>query len=163
MDTVEIRPDPESFRRVAAALDAEANGAEYRRDLSAELHAALSPGVQAVRSAVLGMKSAGLEHEGAGLRQGVAAGVKSEVRLGGEAPGARIRVRARAVPRFPHAARRLNARKWRHPVFSPDTWVDQVGRPGWFDDTLRRLRPRLVAAVGRALDKRAQRIARRSN
>lgn len=163
MDSVEIRPDPESFRRVAAALSQEANGKEYRRELARELHTALAPGVTAVRSAVLGMKSAGLDHEGVGLREGVAAGVKSEVRLGGEAPGARIRARKSAVARFPGAAKRLNARKWRHPVFgSPDYWVDQTGKPGWFDDTLRRLRPRLVAAVGKALDKRAQRIARRS-
>lgn len=163
MDTVEIRPDPESFRRVAAALSKEADGKEYRAELRADLREALEPGVGAVRSAVLGMDSAGLPHEGAGLRQAVAAGVKTSIRLSGKSPGARIKVGKRAVPRFPNAARRLNARKWRHPLFgSPDYWVDQTGAPGWFDDTLRRLRPALAAAVSKALDKRAQRITRRS-
>lgn len=162
MDAVEIRPDSASFRRVAAALDDEADGKEFRRDLATALHAALSPGVDAVRSAVLGMDSGGIREGGEPLRQAVAAGVVSEVRL--DQGTARIRARKRGMPRnFPNAPKRLNqARGWRHPVFSPDVWVSQRGRPGWFDDTLRRLRPQLRAAAGEALQARATRITRRS-
>lgn len=163
MDAVEIRPDPASFRRVAAALDDEADGREWRRELAAELHTALAPGVDAARAAVLAMPG-GLPHAGEPLRQAVAAAVTSEIRLSGASAGARIRARKRGMPRgFTNAPKRLNARRgWRHPVFSPDVWVTQRGEPGWFDDTLRPLRPAMRAAAERALQSRAQRIARRS-
>ncbi|MCX4468968.1 hypothetical protein OOK41_01340 [Micromonospora sp. NBC_01655] len=162
MDVVEVRPDPATFRRVAAALDAEADGRQWRRELATELHAALAPGVDAARAAILAMPG-GLPHAGEPLRQAIAAAVVSEIRLTGAA-GARIRVRKRGMPRnFPNAPRRTNARRgWRHPVFSPDVWVTQRGEPGWFDDTLLRRRPAMRAAAEKALQARARRIARRN-
>ncbi|SCL43262.1 hypothetical protein GA0074692_6794 [Micromonospora pallida] len=106
-----------------------------------------------------------MEHAGEPLRQAVAAGVESMVRLDGRRAGARIRARKTPDVRgFASAPKRLNARRgWRHPVGGNyDVWVTQVGRPGWFDDTLRPLRPRLRAAAARVLDDRARRISRRS-
>ncbi len=157
-----MQPDPASGRRVAAALDAEADGHEWRRELATELHAALAPGVDAARAAVLSMPG-GLPHAGEPLRQAVAAAVTADIRLSGSSAGARIRARKSGMPRgFTNAPKRLNGRGWRHPVFSPDVWVAQRGAPGWFDNTLRPLRPAMRAAAERALQARAQRIARRS-
>ena len=164
MDHVVIEPDHASFQRVIRALDEEAGGTEWREELAADLHQALEPGVSAVRSALLGMSTGGLPHAGESLRQAVAAGVESIARLDGPRAGARIRARKPTVRGFRNAPARLNSnRGWRHPVFGDvDTWVDQMGRPGWFDDTLRPLRPALVRAAERALRNRAQRISRKA-
>lgn len=164
MDGVVIEPDARQFTRVARALQDEASGDEWTQELASDLHAALEPGVTAVRSAVMGMATGGLPHAGEGLRQAVAAQVESIVRTSGPRAGARIRAGKPAVRGFRNAPARLNSlRGWRHPVFGDyDTWVHQTGAPDWFDGTLRRLRPALRAAAEKALDKRAQRISRRS-
>lgn len=164
MDSVVIRPDEASFRRVVRALDDEADGREWRRELAEELHEALQPGVIAVRSSIMSMASAGLEHAGEPLRSAVAGNVVTDIRLGASGGGARIRVRRTGLPRgFANAPKRLNGRSgWRHPVFGPDVWVRQIGKPGWFDDTLRALRPKLRQSAQKALQSRADRIARRS-
>lgn len=164
MDAVVVEPDQRSFARVARALEDEADGDLWRAELAAELHAELEPGVAAVRSALMGMATGGLVDGHEPLRQAVAAGVESVVRLDGRRAGARIRARKVDVRGFTNAPKRLNARNgWRHPVFGDvDTWVPQRGAPGWFDETLRPLRPRLRASAARVLDNRARRIARRS-
>ncbi len=162
MDHVVIQPDHHQIARVARALQDEADGRQWRTELAADLHEALEPGVAAARGAVLGMPSTGLSHAGEPLRVAVAQQVVSEVSLG-RTPSARIRVRKRGMPRgFANAGKRLNARRgWRHPVYGSDVWVAQRGEPGWFDDTMRRLHPRLRLAAERVLDKRARRITRR--
>lgn len=163
MDHVVIEPDHRSFARVARALDAEASGDEWRVEMATELHAVLEPGVAAVRGALMGMATGGLDDGHEPLRQAVAANVESIVRFDGRRPGARIRARKINLRGFASAPKRLNARSWRHQVFGDtETWVTQVGQPGWFDDTLRRLHPRLKAAAARVLDNRARRISRRS-
>ncbi|MFY1669492.1 hypothetical protein ACN27G_05990 [Plantactinospora sp. WMMB334] len=165
MDVVVVEPDHGSFARVARALDAEATGAQWRREVAEELHEALRPGVAAVRGQLLGMPSGGgMERDGEPLRQAVAAQVHTDVRMAGSWSGARIRVRRIGMPRnFANAPKRLNSRRgWRHPVFRASVWTHQLGEPGWFDDPLRRLRPRLRAAAERALARRAERIGRRS-
>lgn len=164
MDHVVVEPDHRSFHRVARALEAEATGDEWRTELAAELHAVLELGVTAVRGALMGMSTGGLDDGHEPLRVAVAAGVESIVRLDGERAGARIRARKVTLRGFMNAPKRLNRRHgWRHPVFGDvETWVTQVGAPGWWDEPLRRLRPQMKAAAARVLDNRARRIARRS-
>lgn len=165
MDAVVVEPDQASFTRVVKALDEEADSDRWRVELATELHAALEPGVIAVRGALMGMATGGVDHAGEPLRQAVADSVESVVRLDGRRAGARIRARKTPDVRgFANAPKRLNARRgWRHPVGGNyDVWVTQTGKPGWFDDTLRPLRPRLRAVAARVLDDRARRISRRS-
>lgn len=164
MDGVVVEPDHQQFTRLARALEQEADGDEWRRDLADDLHEALRPGVTAVRGALMGMATGGLQHAGEPLRQAVAQNVESLVRTDGQRAGARIRAKKTGLPRgFANAPKRLNARSWRHPIpGDPDTWVTQIGAPGWFDDTLRRMHPRLRLAAERALEKRARRISRRA-
>lgn len=163
MDGIVIEPDHANFTRVARALEEESDGDEWRRETAEELHEALRPGVAAVRGALLSMQTAGLGHAGEPLRQAVAAGVESIARFDGQRAGARIRAkRTPQIRGFANAPKRLNARRgWRHPVGGRDVWVTQQGRPGWFDDTLTRLHPRLRLAAERALENRARRISRR--
>lgn len=161
MDSAEIQPDARQFDRVARALDDEADGREWRADISAELDAALQPAVDEVRSALFGMADGGMPTVGEPLRQAVAAQIVVEQRAG-RSVGARIRVRKRGMPRrFWNAPKRLNQRAWRHQVFGADVVVTQVGEHGWFDHTLRRQRGRLREAVERATQERARRITRR--
>lgn len=163
MDYVVIEPDHATFQRVAAAVSAEADGREWANDLARELHTILEPAVYEVRSALMGMSTSGLPHAGEPLRQAVAANVEALARFDGRRPGARIRAKeTKTVRNFATAPRRLNSRRgWRHPVFGNDErWTNQIGAPGWFDDTLRRLRPRLRRAAEAALRDRARRIAR---
>lgn len=165
MDFIVIEPDHAKFQKLARALDEEADGKEWARETAIELHAALEPGVSAVRSAVMGMGSGGLPHAGEPLRAAVATGVESIARFDGKRPGARIRAKKTGMPRgFNNAPARLNSRRgWRHPVFgNEESWVTQRGQPGWFDDTLRRMHPALRAAAERVLNNRAKRISRKA-
>lgn len=159
MDTVEVRPDPHSFGRAARALDAEAPGGAWRRDLSGGLTAALAPGVSAVRSALMSRGSGGGSHDGAPLRPAIAAEVhvvplsSGAVIVAGKTP---------QVRGFANAAKRFNQRGFRRRVYGSNSWVVQVGAPGWFDDTLQSLHPRLRAAALAALEGRARRISRKA-
>jgi hypothetical protein len=163
VDSVSIEPDHAGFDRLARVLEVESSGDEWRADLATDLHAALKPGVAAVRSALLGMSSGGLEHAGEPLRATVASSVESDIRIEGDMAGARIRARKTFGLRgFVNAPKRLNAKSWRHPTRGGHAWVTQVGQPGWFDDTLRRLAPVLHQAAQHALQNRADRISRKA-
>ena len=159
MDSVEVRPDTESFARVARALDSEAGGRMWRADLSSSMERALAPGVSAARSALMAGAGGGLGHAGQPLRQAVAAGVH----VAPLASGAQIIAGKNGMPRaFRNAPKRLNQRSFRRRVYGSNTWVVQVGAPGWFDDTLSHLRPKLRAAALQVLERRARRISRKA-
>lgn len=158
MDGVEVVPDRTSFDRVARALSAEADGGQWRRDMSQGMQAALAPGVAAVRSALMG-RGGGSSHEGSPLRPAIA----SEVHTVPLSAGAVIVAGKNGLPRgFNNAAKRFNQRHFRRRVYGADTWVVQVGAPGWFDDTLKRMHPRLRVAALEVLEGRARRISRKA-
>jgi hypothetical protein len=156
---LQIEPDERSWHRAQRALDGEADGQEFRRDLAEGLTEALRPAVAELRGAILGMASAGLPHAGESLRGAVAAHIEVEVR----ASGAVIRATKRGMPRgFSNAPKRLNARRgWRRQVYG-GAWVRQIGKPGWFDDTTARGHERYRRAAEAALEKRIRRITRGS-
>ena len=159
MDSIAVEPDADSFRRVEHALAAEAPGRQWRGDLATGLTEALRPGVAAVRTAVLS-RGGGAAHEGQPLRQAVAAQVQI-VPLGS---GATIVAgRTPHVRNFANAPKRLNQRHgFRRRVYGSKTVVVQIGVPGWFDDTLAHMHPRLRAAALAALEGRARRISRKA-
>lgn len=157
VDTVEVRPDRASFDRVARALQDESSGREHRHDLSARMHAALEPGAAAARSALLSSGGSGA-HEGQPLRPAVAA----QVRVAPLNSGASIIAGKQGIPRgFANAAKRFNSRSFRRRVYGSNTFVVQVGAPGWFDDTLSHMHPQLRAAALEVLSRRARRISRK--
>jgi hypothetical protein len=159
VDSVTIEPDRTSFDRVARALHEEASGHLWRRDLSDGMSTALAPGVAAVRSAVLS-RGGGHAHEGMPLRSAIAAAVHVVPLHSGATIVAEHTPHVRG---FAHAPKRFNQRGgWRRRIYGSSRIVVQRGAPGWFDDTLEHLYPRLHAAAHVALEGRARRIARKA-
>lgn len=157
MDYVAVEPDSASFTRVASALSAESDGREWRRDMSAGMQAALAPGVAATRSALAG--AGGGSHEGTPLTPAIGA----QVQVAALSSGAVIFAGKQGMPRgFANAAKRFNQRQFRRRVYGSNTWTTQVGAPGWFDNTLAHMHPRLRLAAIAALEGRARRISRRA-
>jgi hypothetical protein len=162
---VDLKVDGDSLRAVSRALAAEEDGKKLRRELTANLRKALDPAKSAVVSSLMSMSTHGGPEKGGGLRAAVAAQVKATARLSGRTPGVRLRVAKKGMPRgFVNAPKRLNRKAgWRHPRFGDcDVWVHQVGKPGWFDDTLKQGRDRYRVAVLKALDDMSTRIARKA-
>jgi hypothetical protein len=158
-DRVEV--DRKSLALLVAALRREADGKAMARDLVKQLRVAAQPALEAVRAAILSMPSHSVVTPG--LRQAVARKTRISVRTTGRRAGVAIRALKTGMPReFKNAPKRLNAKQgWRHPVFGDrDRWVSQVGKPGWFDDTLTAQRPAVVHAVSRVLEHAANRISR---
>ncbi|SNY29061.1 hypothetical protein [Paractinoplanes atraurantiacus] len=159
-----VETDGQALKKVARALRDEEDGKALARDLGKSIRKALEPAVIEARAGIMGMPSMGLPVEGQPLRQAISRRIKAQARLSGRAPGARVRVTKKGMPRgFELAARRTNRRKgWRHPVHgNTEKWVQQIGQPGWFDDPMRRGRPRYRAAVLTAMNEAARRITRK--
>lgn len=153
-----VEVDQQSLRRLTRALRAESDGKALVKDLVTELRRVAEPALEAVRASILSMGS----HSEAlpGLRTTVAQHTKIIVRTGGRRPGVMIRSDKLGMPRgFNNAPKRLNSRKgWRHPVYGTGRWVTQLGKPGWFDDTLQAFKPAAERAAAEAMDRMARRI-----
>jgi hypothetical protein len=160
---MEIEVDRASLRRIVRALDEEDDGKHLRLDLARELRRAGDDAAKAAKASIMEMRSGGLPHAGEPLRAAVAKGVIVSARLSGAEVGVKIRARRTSVRGFMNAPRRLNNPKgWRHPVYGDrENWVDQVGKPGWFDLPIRARRDQFFDAVREALQAMADRIGRR--
>ncbi len=161
---IALETDGQALKRVAMALRAEEDGKQLHRDLGKHIRKALAPAVAEARAGIRSMPSGGLPVEGGGLRQAISRRIRAQAKMSGRFPGARVRVTKRGMPRgFELAARRTNRRKgWRHPVYgNTDVWARQIGKPGWFDDPMRRGRTRYRAAVLTAMNTAARRITRK--
>ena len=160
---VELTIDQQGLQALARALGRESDGKKFRRELAKNMRNALEPAKAEVRSALMGMGSAGIPVEGAPLRATVLSQLKAEARLTGRSTGARIKIRRRGMPRgFVNAPKRLNRQRgWRHQVFGRDVWVQQVGEPEYFDRPLREGHAKYRAAVLEAMEDMARRIAKK--
>lgn len=157
IDRIEV--EERSYLALLSALRKEEDGKELTRDLVARLTEAVSPAAEAAKSQILSMTSAGGTHSPK-LSSAIASRVAVRIRTGGSRPGVAIIAGKTGMPRgFRNAPKRTNAAKWRHKVFgNPDVWVNQVGRPGWFDSTISRHRAAAIKAAEQAMDDMAQRI-----
>lgn len=153
-----IEVDQRSLTRLVTALRQESDGKALTRDLVQKLERIAEPALLAARAELMAMES----HSNVqpGLRSTVVAHTEVEVKLGGKRPGVSIRAHKTGMPRgFANAPKRLNEpRGWRRRVFGTNRWVVQMGRPGWFDDTIPRFKPAAERAAGQALDEVARRI-----
>lgn len=153
-----VEVDQRDLKRLVVALRKEGDGKELRKDLVKGLRTAVAPAAQAAKAAILSMPSSGGERSGRGLRAAVAAGVRVEVRTAGKV-GVFVVAKSTGMPRgFLNAPKRLNAKKWRHPVHGTKKWVTQVGKPGWFDNTVTDAKPAANRAAADAMDSMAKRI-----
>jgi len=96
------------------------------------------------------------------MRSAIAGRVAVEAKPSGRAVGVRIVARKVRLRGFVNAPKKFNDRNWRHPVFGHrDRWVTQIGKPGWFDDSVQRERRGYRRAVLDAMDATAKRITRK--
>lgn len=161
---------------LAVAIKYEQNGQVMMRDLRRNLRAAAKPAEASAKSAIMSMPSSGLRNVGGSLRSAIRREIKTETKLSARSASVKIKVRKRTVRDFKNPAKRLNsARPWRHPVRpwkregkeivmlprNEWTWVQQRSpKPGWFDDAVRGKRAEYEAAVKKAMNDTAERIAR---
>lgn len=151
--------DASDLKALSVRMKAEANGKALRKELIANLREAVAPAVGEVKGAVLGLPSS-TPHAGRNLRSAIAAQARTQVRLSGRAPGVKVRVGTKGMPRgFDRGGRWTNRAGWTHPVFGRGR-VTQSGRPGWFDNVFKGKTARYRRAVTRAMDATARRITR---
>lgn len=157
----------EDLADLAVAIRYEDNGAAMRRELVQNLRKAVKPAVTGAKSSIMSMPSTGLRNPGGSLRRAIAKEIKSETSLSQRSAKVKVRVKKVAVRGFKNPARRTNlAGGWKHPVYPKQgqkdkaRWVNQIGKPGWFDDEMRKHREQYRAAVKAAVDHTAERIAR---
>jgi hypothetical protein len=155
---------PDKLNALARALRAEDDGKQLKKDLIRRLRQALKPAQDAVRQEINSMSSHGGSH-GLALRRTVARKVGMSTKLSGRS--AAVKLIAKKTPDlrgFRNAPKRLNSKKgWRHPAFGDrEDWVQQMGKPDWFDGPIRARRGEFRKAVAAVLDDMADRIKRRA-
>ncbi|MFC7380893.1 hypothetical protein [Sphaerisporangium rhizosphaerae] len=160
---VTLTVEQQALKELGRALRAETDGKAIRKDLIRQLKQPLQPAVTEIKSGVMSMASGGLSHGGEPLRAAVARKIRAEAKLSGYAVGVRVRARkTEAVRGFRNAPKRLNSPKgWRHPVFGSDRWVQQIGKPRYFDEPLEGRKAEFRRAVIEAMDSTARRIGYR--
>lgn len=166
---IEISVEQNALARVALRLKSEEGGAILRRELIADLRAAVAPAVEQVKGTARGIASSPrAAHtkksiaggEATSLGDAMARGVGTQVRLTGKAVGVSVKAKKTGMPRdFINAPKRFNATSFRRRVYGR-AWVEQVGRPGWFDDPLHADIATYRAACVAAVERMARRIAR---
>lgn len=164
MGDVALSLKADDLERFAKVLRQHADGKELRKELAANLRKASVPIRDEARSAILSMSSHGLPHEdGEPIRQAIAKRIVVETRLTGRSTGVKIKAKRKGMPRgFEHAPKRFNRQSFRHPVFQREgrdpVWVEQVGKPFWFDDVMRDGRDNWSRGVHAAMEITADRI-----
>lgn len=165
MSARSLSSDVADLRRFSRELRREAEFRTLRADFVAELKNVARPAAEEAKRRVRAMPSQSTgRRRGGSLRSKVASKVVVRVSTSGKRAGVRVIVMKNGMPRgFRNAPQRLNRRQgWRHPVFSPEVWVIQIGAPGWFDGTMVATRQEGRRAALRAMASMRDRIARRS-
>lgn len=158
---VELSLDEKKLVRLARAMKSEADGKALRKDFMKEFRAALNPTRNKARSAIRSMPSKG--HAGLKLRSKVASKVMVQIKPSGKFPGAALRAKKTPnVRKFRNAPKRLNQKSFSHPsIHDRRVRVRQVGKPGWFDKTVKRDRFTHRRAARRVLNSAARRLQRK--
>lgn len=146
---------------LARALRTEEDGKAIKRDIVKKLRQAAGPVRQAVRAAIRSANTKG--HAGRGLRSAIAQKTQVVAKLNGAAVGVRIVAKETSSIRgFTNAPRRFNsAEGWHHLTFGEEPDQFQLGKPGWFDDTITHRKREFRAAVEDVITEAAHRVARR--
>lgn len=169
---IQLSVQQNQLTELAARLAKEADGAKLRADLIRRLRTAVAPAVEQVKTGALQIKRSDsegrrptkknpVEDSAVSLGAAIARGVTTQVRLKGNAAGVSVKAKKSGMPRgFVNAPKRINAQKFRHPVFRKTVWVEQVGAPGFFDKPLHGGRLAYRAACIAAMEDMAARIAK---
>lgn len=158
-----VEVDDTTLRDFARLLNAEAEPKKLRRELARDLRQSLTPAVQAAKSEIQSMGHSSQARATPALRPSIARKVRAEVRLSGRTTGARVKAqKVRQVRGFENAPKLTNRKGWRRRVFGGDEWVEQRGKPGWFDDSMAAGQQRYRQAAISVLEEWARRMARKT-
>jgi hypothetical protein len=126
--------------------------AELKKRFRKELRAAAAPLVPKVRAAIRAVPST-RGYSPAGLRGALSQATRLELKTTGKQAGVAIRVDGRKMPSHMKSLPSMveGKKRWRHPVFGHDVWVNQTPHP-YFYDALRVAGPVSRRAVSRVLD-----------
>ncbi len=160
---IEMQVSAEGIQRLGRALAAEEDGKALRKELAANMRAALQPAADMAKSNVMSMRSEHGAGGGPGLRQAIAKKVKPEVKLGGRWSGARVKAKKTPnVRNFRNAAKRTQKPGgWRTQSWG-GTWRLQIGRFEWFDRAMAGRQHYYQQAVLAAMEAMARRVAERN-
>ncbi len=147
------------LQAAARACKEQADGKDLRKALLRNLKAATAPLVVDLKAAI-GTASTGASSPS--ITQAIARTIKPTVRLSGQNTGVGVRAGTTTVRGFKQAARRFNRPSFRHPVFGGPGYSEQVGKPGWFDDTTKSRQDEAKRAVLAAMAETTQVLANRS-
>lgn len=169
---IELSVQQSQLTELALRLAKEADGAKLRLELARNLRLAVAPAVADIKSGAMQIKRSGsearrptkknpVEDSSISLGAAIARGIGVQTRMKGRSAGVSVKARKAGMPRgFVNAPKRINAAKFRHPVYRKTTWVEQVGAPGFFDNPLRKGRLVYRAACIKAMEDMAARIAK---
>lgn len=109
---------------------------ELRKQMNRRLKQDVQPLIPAARAAA----RLRLPQQGGLAARVAAVPMRVQVRAAGRDPGVRVVVSRRAGS----GARAANRGYVRRPTFGREPWVNQQIQPGWFDDTMKHMGPRLA-------------------
>lgn len=159
---VDLSIDTDDLRQFAAILNRAAEPKRLRRELAKDLRGALQPAVQQAKAGINAVGHDSRSRPSPAIRPAIGRNIRAEVRLTARTTGARVKVKkTRNVRGFLNAPKLMNRDKFRHRVFGGEEWVEQVGKPGWFDDPMQEGRARYRAAVQRVMEAWADRMTRK--
>lgn len=157
---VELSVDQQALQAVGRALKGEVDGKALRRDLIRNMKA---PTVITVNDLKVTIRAAGTGSGSPPITQAIALKIKPSVRLSGRNTGVSIRAgKTTTVRGFSQAAKQFNRPSFRHRVYGSDTWVEQVGKPEWFDGTTKEHHDEMRAGIFAAIEQMKRRIAKRA-
>ncbi len=156
---VDLTLDQRQLQAAAKACKDQADGKELRKALLRNLKAATAPLVVDLKAAI-GTASTGASSPS--ITQAIAQSIKPTVRLSGQNTGVGVRAGTTTVRGFKQAARRFNRPNFRHPVYGGPGYANQIGKPGWFDDTTKERQDEAKRAVLAAMDEMGKTLANRS-
>lgn len=165
MVDVKVEVSDREVRSLVSAFNREVDARELKDELVANFRAVAEPTLVAIRGSILSMESRGYLHES--LRGAIAANTEVAIRLGGRKAGVQIRamsirLRSGKFNKGWRAARRTDRPEgWGHPVFGQGH-VEQIGKPGWFEEPILASREAFIRAARLAVDEMVERIKRRA-
>jgi hypothetical protein len=151
--------ESDDFARLVAAINREEQSKQLKKDLRKLIREALKPAQAHARSSIMGM-GGGTKHKGPSIRASISRKVSIQVQMTKRTAGASVRTRKlKGVRGFVNAPKLTNRKKWRHPQFGDkEVWIDQIGKPLWFDDAMKAQRDDAMKAVREAMEKMAKRM-----
>jgi hypothetical protein len=154
MSRLSLSVQDRQLRELAAHLKSLEDGKALRRDLAKRLRQAAKPVVPKIKASIRSMPSQG-RGSGPSMRAAIAKRISLRARVtSGRTAGIKLVAGKPLLRGFENAPKRFNRKSaFRHPVFgNREHWVEQRGKPGWFDDVIAENRPHFRKAVVDTLD-----------